>query len=458
MGRSLAGVLVVVALVLGIALLDEGRDRDGADGIVAAQVERAGSQGSQTSQGGETEAFGGGSLTDCLGALGADPPDESTFPGLDQRGVDQIARRVEGLRELKFGGPVDANFLAPGDLDARILELSGGGAVRELARRQGAALELLGAIPDGDDLYELTTDTLEDQVVGLYAPETKELLVSASGSPGAVEEITLAHELEHALADDDLGLPLAGRVRAGEGDAALAAQALIEGDATLTMQLYALRYVSLGDQLDIGSDPEVAGAGLGDIPDILRRQLLFPYEAGLQFVCDRYAEGGWDAVDEAYADPPTSTAELLGLRDTDPVEPPPSGALEKPWRPILRDQLGAATLAWLFAAPGGEPDRAIPAPRDAIAGWAGDRVTLWERGKGAAAVQALSLTIVDEGGTLCGATVAWYAATDPDAELGREGDTTTFAGADRDAAITCDGGTVRLGIAPDAALAATLSS
>jgi len=451
MGRTIATVLAVVGLVAGIALLDEGREREGA-AAVASAPEPPPERGEGT--------FGNASLTDCLGALGAAPPESSQFPGLDEQGVEEISGRVERLRHLRFSGPVDATFLDDTALDRRLDELAGGTRARELLARQGEALVLLGAIPPGSDLHELTTEALTSQVVGLYVPETKELLVAQSGSPGAVEEITLAHELEHALADDDLGLPLPSGTTAGSSDRVLAAQSLVEGDATLTMELYALHYISLEDQLDVTEDPELAaGEGdLGSLPDFLRRQLLFPYEAGLQYVCDRYEEGGWNAVDAAYSDPPASTAQLLGLRDTDPVDPPPAGTLPPPWRQVLRDQLGAAALAWLFAAPGGDPDRALPDPRGPISGWAGDRIALWQRGEGDSAQSALSMSIVDEGGTLCGALVAWYGAAFPDAELGRDGDTTTFAGDDSHAAIRCDGESIAMGIAPTAALAATLES
>ena len=455
MGRTLATIVAALALVVGLALLDHSREREPAADQLAGRIADAQESGDVAAA--EGGSFAGGSLSDCLGSLAAEPPAGGDFPGLDERGVEEISQRVERIRHLRFSAPVDATFLGDAALDRRIEALAGTEGARELAARQGAALELLGAIPDGNDLYELTTRALAAQVVGLYVPETKELLVATAGKPGAVEEITLAHELEHALADDDLGLPLSSKVVAGEGDSDLAAQSLVEGDATLTMELYALRYVDLSDQLGLGDDPELAGGGLGKLPDFLRRQLLFPYEAGLQYVCDRYEQGGWRAVDDAYSDPPASTAELLGLRDTDPVAAPPAGRLARPWRPVLRDQLGAAALAWIFAAPGGDPDGALPDPREPISGWAGDRLTLWQRPGGES---ALSLSIVDEGGSLCGAMIAWYAAANPDAELSRAGDATTFSDPDggRAAVVACSGESVVVGIGPDEGTAAKLAA
>ena len=254
MGGSIATVAAVVALVAGVALIDHGRGTaDGAGSAVAATADTDGA-----SAGGPNvpeDALGGASLTDCLGEIGTGPPPTTEFPGLDEQGVEEIAGRVERIRELRFSAAVDATFLSDAALDRRIDELSREEGTKAATARQGAALQLLGAIPPDADLFELTTDALTSQVVGLYAPETKELLVARAGSAGTVEEITLSHELEHALADDALGLPLPAGTTAGNSDRVLATQALIEGDATLTMQLYALRYVSISDQLGLSDDP-----------------------------------------------------------------------------------------------------------------------------------------------------------------------------------------------------------
>lgn len=395
----------------------------------------------------------------CAEALASVKPEDSGPPALTRKGVEEVAGRVERIRDLRFGAPVDATFLSREGIARRVSNLVDRGYPRELADRQAAALIALGALPPDTDLLRLSRRALASQVVGLFVPETKELLVGRSGSAGAVEEITLAHEVEHALAFDAVGFPLPERTRPGRGDRDLAVQSLIEGDATLTMQLYAQRHVSLGRQLDVADDPEIASGSddLSKLPDFLRRQLLFPYEAGLQFVCDRYASGGWKAVDRAYRKPPRSTSELLGL-DSDlgaPVDPPATGRPPKPWRRRLSDQLGAAELAWLFAAPGGDPDRALPEPRAAISGWAGGRVTLWQRGD----ASAVGVSLVDRGsGSLCGATVAFYGAAFPRATLSRSGEVTTFAGPDQDAAVSCSGETIQLGIAPRAEIAERIAT
>src|SRR5690606_36310905 len=67
----------------------------------------------------------------------------------------------------------------------------------------------LGAVPAGTDLPTVRRQLLDDQVAGFYSPDTGELVVRVpdDGEVGTLDTITLAHELQHALADQALGLP-----------------------------------------------------------------------------------------------------------------------------------------------------------------------------------------------------------------------------------------------------------
>ncbi len=458
MGRSPAFVLAVVGLLTGLALIDHERDRGAGEGSLAATTAAVPPAGTAEAEV-EAAAFGDTSyLLSCLGSAVSEAGDAPPSPPLTPRGVAAISRRIERLRELAYDGPVDVQLLTDAQVDRRISALIDRDYPASLARRQGLALELLGALPPESDLLELTETALSSQVIGLYVPETEELLVASSGKAGALEQITLAHELEHALAHDALGFPLPERARAGRSDRDLAAQALIEGDASLTMELYALRYIDLEEQLSLLDEPGAAveERRLEELPHFLQRQLLFPYDAGLRYVCSRYEEGGWEAVDRAYADPPGSTAELLDPEGA-PIElekPPAGGALPRPWRRTLSDQIGAAELSWLLEAPGGDPAATLPEPRAAAAEWRGGSFTLWQDGPRSALGISLA---APPGGELCGAMIAWYGASRPEASLEVDGATSSFSDPGRAASITCDDAGVVIGIAPDPATAAALS-
>lgn len=455
MGRPFAVALVLVGALIGLALLDGGRERTAARAPLAGAPPEP-QERLPLDEADDASALGGG-LVDCLSSI-SPPGSTPDSPPLTPSGVGEIAERVERLRELRFTGPIDVTFLDPSGINRRVSGLVRQGTDPQLLADQGQVLELLGALPPGSDLLDLVSESLDSQVLGLFVPETKELLVSKSGKPGAIEAITLAHELEHALADDALGLPVPERSRRGRGDRDLAALSLVEGDASLAMSLYAVRFIAASEQIALLGDPTLAAGqeGLEKLPYVIQAQLIFPYEAGLGYVCELYSRGGWDAVDRAYANPPRSTAELLDpaagpIRVEDPA---PVGRLTSPWRRALADGIGAAELSWLFEAPGDDPGAAIPDPAGAAADWRGGEVELWRNGEEAAVGISLSER---PGGSLCGAMIAWYGAAFPGASLSADGAATTFEGPDGSATIACSPGGVRLGIGPDPEAAAALA-
>ena len=97
-------------------------------------------------------------------------------------------------------------------------------------------------MPEDASLTDLELEMLTSQVAGLYDDRTKKMyVVSDTGEIGPLEEITYAHEYTHALQDQTFGLRSLQGEATDQGDRALARTALIEGDATLLMTLWAQR-------------------------------------------------------------------------------------------------------------------------------------------------------------------------------------------------------------------------
>jgi hypothetical protein len=292
-------------------------------------------------------------------------------------------------------------------------------------------------------------------VAGFYDPQTGELVVRQAGDELSVNDrIVLAHELDHALTDQALDLPLPDDLRAGREDADLAATALVEGDATLLMQRYAAT-LSFEDQLG-ALDPTAlldaiqAETDLAELPPYLQSELRFPYEAGLSYVCELYAAGGWEAVNGAYRDPPESSLEILS---PEPAPPPPevvnaAGLLLEPWERVTSFQLGAAQLLWLFEAPGGDPADGLENARTVVEDWTGGGLELWRRGPDS----TVGVAIADRPGgpSLCEAVAEWYKRSfDDDEHPSAPRYEVVADGPRQDAVVSCAGGEVRLGIAPD---------
>ncbi|MBW3659623.1 MAG: hypothetical protein KY457_13360 [Actinobacteria bacterium] len=387
-------------------------------------------------------------------------PTERPTESLDEQ-IARVARIVADIRELTFEDEPDLTVVAPDELSLRVeQELAAyDPAEADLDRR---LLELLGAIPPDTDLRDLLITALSEQVAGFYDPETRELFVGAADPTarvGRIEEVTLAHELQHALADAQLGLP---DLEEGDDDAVLARQALVEGDATVTMEDYLEVGFSAVDQLLLATESATLLdqlAGMTELPHFLQESLLFPYEAGATFVRALRDEGGWEAVDAAYADPPTTTAHILYPQlYLDGVEPLPAAAttaLPEPWSLARTTTFGAADLVLLLEAPGGDPTRALEDARELGRAWRGGRLDLWTAGERS----AVSVVMRTEGEVLCDAVVTWLDRADPTARTAPGGvDTAVVDGDARDAVVACGPEEVRIGIGDEPAVAATLAS
>jgi hypothetical protein len=129
----------------------------------------------------------------------------------------------------------------------------------------------------------------------------------------------------------------------------------------------------LGDILSLGVDvPE-------GTPAILEAELTMPYVQGMEFVATLRNRAGWDAVNAAFADPPTSTEQVLHPELYLSGEAPMvvevtdmSGLLGEDWQVVLTRTLGEFYLQeYLDVQLGGR------SARQAAAGWGGDRYRLY---------------------------------------------------------------------------------
>lgn len=422
--------LIAVVLAVGVALALFAPEEPGGEPV-------AREAGGGTGGGGELAddllADAGEALQSCVAGDETPAIAAADVPKDPAALVRKVSKQVEKLRELEYSHPVQASFLAPAAMDRRLEDL----LTRELpegpVQLEGEMLELLGALPPGASLGEVERDALGSQVVGLYDPETRELLVERSGGTGADEQITLAHELEHALADQRLKLPVPDGYTTA--DSAFARAAVVEGDATLTMSRYGLAKLGLVELSTLGQGSLPSQQQFAALPYYTQRSLAFPYAEGLRLVCYQWLKGGWDAVDRLYEMPPASTDQVMfpvRYGEGGPADPHDTGRPGPEWKRLAKGDLGAAELEWLLSAPGDDPEAALPQPRAFAAAWAGGEVELWGRGDR----RALGIALAQRRGvtTLCGAMTTWSEDAVP---LSHE------------TAVECAGGQVRVGIAPE---------
>ncbi|MHB1060077.1 MAG: hypothetical protein ACYC0F_19630, partial [Rhodanobacter sp.] len=177
-----------------------------------------------------------------------------------------------------------------------------------------AAYRLLGLIPDTLDVASLFVDLYTEQVAGFYEPDSS-TLYAVAGADALTLRATLSHELVHALQHQYL--PLDSILHDTQNaDRLAAAQAVLEGQATLVMLLVlapeggflddADTWTRLRDQLGA---PQVGLDVFNNAPLVIRTGLIFPYLEGATFM-------RWFRNNRGTAQPfgdamPTSTEQIL---------------------------------------------------------------------------------------------------------------------------------------------------
>jgi hypothetical protein len=351
-----------------------------------------------------------------LGSGGGSSPTDARAGSVSHARIALIERRVERLRGLRFRHPVPVAVVSPAQ--ARREGLAEYDRSQSPGRQRAGEelLKLLGLLPRDADARGIEATVFGQQVAGYYDPRRKRLaLVRGAG----VDDVTLAHELTHAL--EDQHFDLRRLARGGGDDRSTAEQALVEGSATFVTERYAARWPSatpLGDAL-AGLTQTTGGTPL---PAYTMRALVFPYFQGERFVQRlRALDGGWALVDEAEGRrPPMTTAEIVDPRRWLHAQRPLPVALAVTslagWRRLAGSTVGAEDLAALLAPQSGpQPARTL------TAGWRGGRYALWRRGRlGSTACaapcrarDALALAVRMSGGAqaraLAAALGAWLA-------------------------------------------------
>lgn len=245
------------------------------------------------------------------------------------------------------------------------------------------AYTLLGLVPPGLDLRTLLLRLYTEQVAGFYEPDSTALFVM-DDQPNDEMEALLVHELVHAVQDQsaDLGALTDAEL---DNDRATAAQAAIEGHATLIMLEYMMEQMT-GASVDLSQNPDLAAQvrpalermtaqfpALAGAPRVIRETLLFPYLEGAGFVQRLWVQG--ERVAPFGASLPESTEQVMARGDVaSPIE------IELTTRGssiVHEDVLGRFALGILL-------EEVMGISRGELAeSWDGDRYALVEQTDGA---------------------------------------------------------------------------
>src|SRR4051812_49102316 len=198
--------------------------------------------------------------------------------------VRPIALNVERIRGVRFRRIPRPELVTPAE--TRAAQLHDLDKTYPAAQRRADTdlLTMLGLIPPDTDLRQILGDVSGEQVAGFYDTRRKRLAVvnGPTGQNEVLTEITLAHELDHALDDQRFGLR---EDVAGTDDGTSAYTALVEGTATAVMDEYAQKYIAPGRALlSVFSALGPAAGSADSIPSYLQTSLEFSYSGGERFV------------------------------------------------------------------------------------------------------------------------------------------------------------------------------
>jgi hypothetical protein len=319
----------------------------------------------------------------ALSLVGISAAQDEISPALTEQ-LEEIEDYTSQARELDELKPVERVF--PGRQEAidYVLQLYAEEIPPDEAQRLALLYEAFDLLPPDTDYLNVYLDLLSAQIGGFYDPETEEMntLLLTGGELGdelpLYEQIVYAHEFVHALQDQHFDLE-AVQAAAGENrDYLQAVISLIEGDATVIMNLYTQ---AISERDPFGTALELLAQGIATntltippgTPPVIANELLSAYLDGSVFVSAIYEEGGWEAVNAAYENLPQSTEQILHpekyIAGEAPIEITLSPVdLGEGWEMIWDNTLGEFYLREYLKTQLSTRDA-----NDAAAGWGGDR-------------------------------------------------------------------------------------
>lgn len=329
--------------------------------------------------------------------------------------TNEIAKDVVKGRGLKLLKPLEKKPIRQAEVRRKLVEEFGKDFKPGELESEELTLKKLGFMKVSDDYRTILIDVLTEQIAGFYDTDEKALFL--------VEEIlpdrgALAHEICHALQDQnfDLNKLQEARKDAG-GDASLALAALIEGDAMGVLIDDGLNWRgSFANVPDLPtriresvSAPDEKSQVLDAAPPLIKESLIFPYLDGLSFVYALRQKGTWKVIDDAFADPPSSTEQILHperyIKRDEPSQVPlfslPS--LGRTHASFYDNVFGELQLRIWF-----EQALSETAARDAAAGWDGDRFVAFAPKR----VKALDLKASDLDSVVIAAISTWDSEND----------------------------------------------
>jgi hypothetical protein len=217
--------------------------------------------------------------------------------------IGRAMARVERIRQLEFDRDVNISVV-----DDANYSVGGGDRPASLRSFDNVKFEALFVVGEREDSIAVQQDSRNQTTGGFYSSRREAIVLrSESQTPTVDDPSVLAHELVHALQDQQFGIPTGGATR----DAASARLGLVEGDARTVQLEYRQRCGEVWSCIQAPAGGTANGSA--SRPPNFGTYLLdfFPYSDGVGFVASLRDGDDWSAVDDAFESPPTTAAEII---------------------------------------------------------------------------------------------------------------------------------------------------
>jgi hypothetical protein len=276
----------------------------------------------------------GQSLADQARKLRKDHSEETKMSEEDAKklfaAVDRIANFASEDSGFAIHSPVKRRMIGPDDLEKSARANLSKPEYADRFARSELTMKKFGLLPRNFDLKEFLIKAQRKDVGAYYDDETKTISL-LNTIPFEQQEAILAHELTHALQDQNFNLRMwmkAGELAPGKGgsvdgadEGSAARRAVVEGQATVVFIDYLLARTGRNVENTPGiiyniEDPMVKASIDSQLmhaaPMILREWGEFPYHQGLIFEGELLQAGGKKlAFQDVFAHPPRSTHEII---------------------------------------------------------------------------------------------------------------------------------------------------
>lgn len=231
--------------------------------------------------------------------------------------ADEVLGEMSRTTGLPIKAPLKKKILGRPAIEKYLTESLHAEYTPEELHVQEATLRAFGLVSRDFKLEKFLIAFYTEQAAGFYDPRTKTMNIADWVTPD-MQAMVLAHELTHALQDQNFDLDKFLHATPDNDDATNARQAITEGHAMAAMMQHVLGPVDLGGLPSL--EPLMAGVvdqqlkefpAFTNAPFFFRLQALFPYLQGMAFMQSGLTHGGWKTLNSLFTDPPATTKELF---------------------------------------------------------------------------------------------------------------------------------------------------